>query len=135
MNVRDNIRMFGFDQIITGNNKDSISGISFGSLLAGSEAFGDIPAEGNKTPIQQADNREDFKSIQYMIQGLNADMAKELLYGSTYLEFWILAMDCSKPTLNNRMYPLAAMVEALNEPGVIRQMNWGGLLGRICPII
>ena len=135
MNInKDNVRMFGFDQIITETNKNAISGISFGSLLNGVEAFGDLPQDGNKNPIQDNPNREDFKSIQYMIQGLNADMAKELLYGSTYLEFWILAMDCSKPTLNNRMYPLEPFVDALNEAGIIRQANFGGI-GGVCPII
>lgn len=132
MNIsRDNIRMFGFDQILTDRNKDAISDIRFSSILNGNEAFGDLPQNGNPQPVQDNPNREDFKSIQYMINGLNADMAKELLYGSTYLEFWILAMECGKPTLNNRMYPLEPFVDALNEAGVVRRANWGGIGGEV----
>lgn len=133
MNKNKNCRLFAFDRIITQyKDPESVLGIKIcNTLSAGTEGFGDVDPDGNRPVAETVANRENFVGTEYMVKGLTADQARELLNGTAYLEFWALCMDHSKPTLNNRFYPLDKFVDAMNEAGIIRQMNFSNLGGEV----
>lgn len=67
----------------------------------------------------------------YLLNGINADLAKQLRKGEAYLEFWIEAIDHTKPTANNKLYPADVFQAGLKSKSFQNQlMNGGGVPGR-----
>ncbi len=63
----------------------------------------------------------------YKLEGLTKEYADDLLTGRAYLEFKIKALNFNDPTLNNRIYKRDEVLNALNDPTVIRGLDNGGI--------
>lgn len=72
---------------------------------------------------------ESFVAQEYFLKGLSAEDARKLRDGETYLVFDVIAMDCSKPTVNGRRYPMDVFISAMKDEEVVRKMNHGGFPG------
>lgn len=67
----------------------------------------------------------------YLLNGINADLAKKLRKGEAYLEFWIEAIDHTTPTANNKLYPADVFKAGLETKSFQNQLlRGGGVPGR-----
>lgn len=105
--------------------------IGFDRIRISPENITDIKvmSDGTETlsitnPTQQL---ESYTGNQYYLKGLTSEMREDLLKGHAFLEFRIKAVDMTKPTGNNRLYTKKEMLQALNDPTVIRGFNNGGI--------
>lgn len=71
----------------------------------------------------------------YFLSGLTADLMRKLKNGEVCLEFWIEAIDHNTPTANNKLYPADVFQRGLESPSFQRQLQLGGVPGRVCPFI
>lgn len=65
----------------------------------------------------------------YLLSGINANMAKMLRSGDAYLEFWIEAIDHTRPTANNKLYPADIFKAGLECRSFQNQLRLGGVSG------
>ncbi len=71
----------------------------------------------------------------YLLNGINANLAKLLKSGEAYLEFWIEAIDHTKPTANNKLYPGPVFKAGLEGAGFQRMLKTiGSVPGKIAPL-
>ena len=67
----------------------------------------------------------------FLLNGLNANMVKLLKSGEAFLEFWIEAIDHTKPTANNKLYPANVFQAGLECKGFQNMLkNIGSVPGR-----
>lgn len=109
--------IFGFDFIQTESAPFSSKIATVSTINAGMESA-----------VNVADlEASSVKANEYFLNGIDADRARALLRGESYLEFWIKAIDHTKPTVNNRLYTAEAMEAALSKYNVENQFRCGGI--------
>lgn len=71
------------------------------------------------------------RGTEFFMRGMTADMVKKLKEGTAYLKFWIVAIDHTKPTANNKLYPMGPFEEGLQCPFFQQQLHNGGVPGKL----
>lgn len=73
-------------------------------------------------------------AVQYFINGLNKDLARDLKEGLSYIVFEIEAINHTTKTANGRLYPKIPFRDALTDYSFQNKLRLGGV-GGICPYI
>ena len=73
-------------------------------------------------------------AVQYFINGLNKELARDLKEGLSYIIFEIEAINHTRKTANGRLYPKEPFRLALTDYSFQNKLRIGGV-GGICPYI
>ena len=68
-------------------------------------------------------------AIEYMLKGLTPELVRSIRNGESYLVFEIEAIDHSKPTSNNKLYPADVFLNGMANYGFQNQLRKGGVCG------
>lgn len=107
--------MFGYDF----NISDVISGIQVKATTISTESSQSAMFDSGAV-----------KGTEYLLNGLNANMVKQLKCGEAFLEFWIEAIDHTKPTSNRKLYPYDVFKAGLECKSFQNQFRLGSVPGK-----
>lgn len=68
-------------------------------------------------------------ATEYMIKGLTPELVRSIRNGESYIVFEIEAIDHSKPTSNNKLYPADVFLNGMKNYGFQNQLRKGGVVG------
>lgn len=68
-------------------------------------------------------------AVQYMLKGVTPEIVRMIKNGEAYMVFEMEAIDHSKPTANNKLYPMDIFAEGMNCYTFQNQMRLGGVKG------
>lgn len=106
--------------------KDSIYGCDF-NIVSNAKGFKVLGLE-SETLLDPLENGS-VNAITYFLSGINIDLARKLKNGEAYLEFWIEAIDHTRPTVNRKLYPADVFERGLQTPSFQNQLRLGGVPG------
>ena len=69
-------------------------------------------------------------AIEYMLKGLTPELVRSIRNGESYLVFEIEAIDHSKPTSNNKLYPADVFLNGMANYGFQNQLRLSGVPGK-----
>lgn len=107
--------------------------ILFGYDFNISDIVSNFQVKSNKIGLENQSTMLDTGAVtgtEYLLNGINSNLAKLLKSGEAFLEFWIEAIDHTKPTANNKLYPGPIFKAGLESKGFSRMLNLGGVPGR-----
>ena len=74
-------------------------------------------------------------AIEYMLKGITPELVRSIRNGESYFVFEIEAIDHTKPTSNNKLYPEDVFLRGMANYGFQNQLRLSGVPGKICPCI
>ena len=107
--------------------------ILFGYDFNISDIVSNFQVKSNKIGLENQSTMLDTGAVtgtEYLLNGINANLAKLLKSGEAFLEFWIEAIDHTKPTANNKLYTAEVFKRGLECPSFQNQLRLGSVPGR-----
>lgn len=107
--------------------------ILFGYDFNISDIVSNFQVKSNKIGLENQSTMLDTGAVtgtEYLLNGINANLAKLLKSGEAFLEFWIEAIDHTKPTANRKLYTAEVFKRGLECPSFQNQLRLGSVPGR-----